>query len=106
MLVLSYYSGIFLRWSFDNSRTRQAISEFAVLAAVQFFLYAVEGVTPDYYVGSSYFDNVEGDILSWVPTTLVNVLSHSGSYRVADKVCTDPVLVSMAFHCVSEIDSC
>lgn len=56
-LVFSYYSELYLRSGSDNIRRILSlpISEPAVLAGVQFVLYATERSAPDYFVGSLRF---------------------------------------------------
>lgn len=43
-------------------------------------------------------------MLFWLPTALLNVLSHSGFYKIAEKMRMDPVLAALALHRVTEVD--
>lgn len=74
-LVCTYYSGPFLHGGAEDIRRVIVlpISEFALLPAVQFLLYATEGAALDYYVGSLRFKHVVGGVLFRFPFLLVNV---------------------------------
>lgn len=39
-----------------------------------------------------------------LPTSSVNFLSHFGFYRISKTMRMDPVLIALAFHCVTKID--
>lgn len=80
------------------------ISEFAVLAGIQFLLYAAEGAAPDYFVGSFLFYHVGGGILFRLPTPIRNFLRHFGFYTVAERMRRDPALVVLALYRVTEIE--
>lgn len=58
---------------------------------------------PDYYVGSLRFAHLGAVMLFRLPTPLANVLSQFGLYGIAEKMRMEPVLVSLAFHCATEI---
>lgn len=67
-LIFLYYGGLFLHDSFDDIRRviTVTIYEFAILAGVQFLLYAAEWVALDYFVGSLGFDHVGAGMLFWL----------------------------------------
>lgn len=105
-LVSSYYSGLFLPGNSDDIHRviTLPISEFAILAGVYLLLYPAEGAAPEYYVGSFRFDHVESGMLFRLSISLVNVLSHFGFYRIAEKMHMDHVLAALLYHSVTEID--
>lgn len=70
------------------------ISEFAVLACIQFLLYASDGAAPGYFVGSLRLEHACGSILLRLPRI----------YNVTEKLCIDPVLVALTFYRVAVID--
>lgn len=105
-----------------------AILEFAVLAGVQYILYAAKEAAPNYYVGTLRADHVGSCMLFRLPTSLGStihqrsrqpkghpvkskvtkntILSHFGYYRVADKIRMDLVLLALAFYRVSKHGWC
>lgn len=88
-----------MRWDPDSIRRIAilAIYKFAVLAGLQFLLYAAEGAAPDYFVGLLSFDHVRGDMFFWFPTLIWNVLRHFRFYKVAERMRRDAVLVALVF---------
>lgn len=99
LLVFLFYIDLFLRKSSDDTRRviTLAISEFVVLAAIQFVLYASEGVTPQYYVSSLQFDDVVSSILFRLPIPFVNILNQFEFYRIAERMCMDSNLFLWRF---------
>lgn len=104
-LVSFYYGSLYLRSDPDNIRGILAfgISEFAVLAGVQFLLYTAEDVAPDYFAGSLCFKHVGGGMFFRFPTSVWNVRSHFLFYKVAVWMCMDLNAVTLAFHVVSRL---
>lgn len=80
------------------------IFESAILAGIQFLLYAAKWKALDYFDRSLQFYHVRGSTLFPLPTALVIILSHFGSYKAAESVHMDPALVTLAYHRVTEID--
>lgn len=39
-----------------------------------------------------------------LPTPLVNILSHFGFYKIAERMRIDSVLAALAFHRMTEVD--
>lgn len=97
---------MYLRGGSDDSGRVVTLEnpEFDTLAGVQFLRY-VEGAVRKYYVRSFRFDRVGGCMLFRVPTLSVNVLSHFGPYKIAEKMSIDPVLVALASYQMKKIDS-
>lgn len=58
----------------------------------------------NYYIGSLRFDHVESGVLFLLPTPLVNILSHFGFYKIAERMLLDPVTVALACHRVAKLD--
>lgn len=104
--TFSLHSGLFSRGISDNSRqvTTPASSELAIVAGVQFLLFSAEGAAPNYYVGTLWFAHVGPGMLFPLQTLLVNIVSHFGFYRFAERMCMYLVLVAMAFQRVSEVN--
>lgn len=84
-LLFSYYGGLILRSGFHDiwRMNSMVISKLTVLAGVQFPLYAAERATQDYFVGSLRFDHARRGISLWLPSLLLNILSHFVFYNVA-----------------------
>lgn len=98
-LVLSYYGDLFLRRSSVDKRLifSLAVSELAILAGVQFLLYAAKGAAPDCVVGLSRLDHVSGGMLFRLPTAVVNMLSYLGYYKAAKMMRMIRFLLSWRF---------
>lgn len=79
-----YFNSLFLPGGSENIRrmTTPAISKFAVIADVQFLLYAAKGTIPDYSLGLLRFDHVGRGRLIPLPTLLENIFSHVGLRRL------------------------
>lgn len=104
--MFTYYSGLFLHGGIDDIRRTipLEIFELAALPAMQFLLYTAYGAAPDYCVGSLHFEHVNGRMLFWLLSPLVNVLRHFGFYKIAERMRMDPVLAALAFHQMTEVD--
>lgn len=78
--MFTWYGGLFLRGGSDDIQRVNILelTEFDVVAVVEFLLYAAEGAAPDYFVASVHFDDVAGGILFRLPNALVNVLNQLG----------------------------
>lgn len=84
--------------------TTLVILEFEALSGVQLIMYDVKRggtkllcriVTANPYRRRHVISVIE---------PLVNVLSYLGLYGIAERICMDPVLFTLAFHFVMEID--
>lgn len=106
LLIYSYYNDSFVWKNSDYIRLviTLMMSEFVTLTGDQVLVYAAELVAADYYVGSSWFEHIEGGMLFTLPIPLIDVLSHFIFNRIAEKKRRDPELVSLAFHLMTEID--
>lgn len=80
-----------------------AISKLAILAGVHFVLHEAVAEA-DCFVEFSLVNHVKGGMLFWLPSILVNILSHLGSSTVEERMHLYPVLVSLAFHSVTKFD--
>lgn len=84
--------------------TALSISEFAVMAGIQFSSYVAEGATLNYLFGSLCFDDVEGVMLLRLPTPMWDFFTHSGLHKVALMMSIGRDSASLAIYHVAEID--
>lgn len=79
--------GLFLRGSFDDigQVINLSISKLAILAGIQFLLYAAEWAAPDYFVDTLRLEHVEGGKLFRLSNALMNALSHFRVHKLSEK---------------------
>lgn len=80
------------------------IFEVALLAGVQFLLYAADGAAPAYFVRSLRFAHIEHSISLRMHASLLIILSHFVLYKVSEKTLMDLVLFTLWFHRVIYTD--
>lgn len=102
---MCYYGGLYLRSDPDNIRrtATPAVFDIAFLAGVQCLSYRAEKAVLDYVLGKLRFDHEVDDRLFWLPIFIWNVRSHSGFYKVAERLLMDLALVNLAVYCETEV---
>lgn len=68
------------------------------------FLFVTKEVAQDYFVRSINFDHVGDGMSLLLPTSIWNVLSPFGFYKVIGRIRMHPVLVVFALYCETDID--
>lgn len=103
--VFTYFSRLYQYGGPDDIQRVITLAnlELAVLEAVQLLLYAAEGPSPDYKVGSLHFDHVRGAMLARLPSFFAGVLSHFAFIKTSDWIRTCPVLEDLTFYRMAEV---
>lgn len=70
----------------------------AVLAGEKLLLYDERAVIRDYHVRWIPFDHIGGEMVFWLPFSLVDDLNHFRSYKIVRKIHINPKLVTLALH--------
>lgn len=70
---------------------------------MQFLLYAAEGALLDYYVWSLGLDHIGHRILFRFSSAFVNILSHSGFYKITEGIRMGPILETLTLRRLIEV---
>lgn len=100
LLLLSYYGGLYFPCDSDDIRRIVSLE----ISKVTVLLYAAEGATPDYFLGSSHVDGVVGSMIFWSTTFIWTVLTHFFFYKVVERVSMHPVLVALPLIFLTVVD--